>query len=314
MQAFYEKAESEDGSGSCSHPAQLGRTFYEKVWHWVSSHADIRITHNGVVRQYNLAEFEAAEQPDGTATASTSLSQAVDRIVTVDSTLRPAKSLLALRDSVRQRLSKERFSQQATTTDTISKSRALEQPTSIDPLRHVRRRPHVLPAITNDVETVFDDPPTDTTAPRLYASQSRIWQALTGHGIDLKKVPTMEFILLSLIASHGAAGVTQPDLTIMSGQDKRSVPHRTDELCRKGYIEKRPVQAGKLRTSLCVHKKFVSDDHFLTSGKVEDVFQYKKFVLSGFVHLLYNTLKDAGVVPTRDIRKRLVRKPCFTLI
>lgn len=168
------------------------------------------------------------------------------------------------------------------------------------------RAPRVLPSPSNDGETVFDDPPANTTAPRLFASQNRIWQALTGHGIDLKKVPTMEFVLLSLIASHGVAGVTQPDLTAMSGQDKRSVPHRTDELCRKGYIDKKPVQSGKLRTSLCVHKKFVSDDHFLTSGKVEDVFQYKKFVLSGFVHLLYNTLKDAGVVPTRDIRKLLV--------
>ena len=284
----------------------------------MSNHADIRITHNGVVRQYTLAEFETAEQPDATATASTtastSSSQAVDRVTTVNSTLKPAKSLLALHDSVRQRLNKERSSQQMITIDTTSNSYALERPTSIDTVRHVRRRPRVFPAITNDVETVFDDPPTDTTAPRLYASQSRIWQALTGHGIDLKKVPTMEFILLSLIASHGAAGVTQPDLTTMSGQDKRSVPHRTDELCRKGYIEKRPVQAGKLRTSLCVHKKFVSDDHFLTSGKVEDVFQYKKFVLSGFVHLLYNTLKDAGVVPTREIRKRLVRKPSAILM
>lgn len=168
------------------------------------------------------------------------------------------------------------------------------------------RAPRILPDPLNDDDTVFDDPPANTIAPRLFASQNRIWQALTGHGIDLKKVPTMEFVLLSLIASHGAAGVTQPDLTALSGQDKRSVPHRTDELCRKGYIDKKPVQSGKLRTSLCVHKKFVSDDHFLTSGKVEDVFQYKKFVLSGFVHLLYNTLKDAGVVPTRDIRKRLV--------
>lgn len=197
---------------------------------------------------------------------------------------------------MRQRLTKETLTLQDTNNEPANVS--LSQP--------LVRAPRVLPTLTHDGETVFDAPPTNTAAPRLFASQSRIWQALTGHGIDLKKVPTMEFVLLSLIASHGAAGVTQPDLTGLSGQDKRSVPHRTDELCRKGYIEKRPVQSGKLRTSLCVHKKFVSDDHFLTSGKVEDVFQYKKFVLSGFVHLLYNTLRDAGVVPTRDIRNRLV--------
>ncbi|XPS92777.1 hypothetical protein M3J09_002157 [Ascochyta lentis] len=299
VQAFYEKSHNEDGPSS---DPRLGRTFYEKVWHWVSSHADIRITHNGVLQHYSLAEFESAEDTGSVVAGDASLARSVDSVQKTEQTPGPAKSLSALRNSMRQRLVKEGLVSQPVTALATSLSQNTE---SEGPPPHTRRRPRVLPNIANDVETVFDDPPTNTTAPRLYASQSRIWQALTGHGIDLKKVPTMEFILLSLIASHGAAGVTQPDLTVMSGQDKRSVPHRTDELCRKGYIEKRPVQAGKLRTSLCVHKKFVSDDHFLTSGKVEDVFQYKKFVLSGFVHLLYNTLKDAGVVPTRDIRKRL---------
>ncbi|KAJ4342533.1 hypothetical protein N0V95_006934 [Ascochyta clinopodiicola] len=308
VQAFYEKSQDEDASRPSSRPNQLGRAFYERVWHWVSSHADIRITHDGVLRQYSLAEFEAAENTGTVVAGGASLSQSADSLQRTKQKQGPAKSLLALRDSIRQRVAKESLVPQPLTAPAISTIRQLasSQDANSDRLPlHAYRRPRALPVKANDVETIFDDPPTNTTAPRLYASQSRIWQALTGHGIDLKKVPTMEFILLSLIASHGAAGVTQPDLTVMSGQDKRSVPHRTDELCRKGYIEKRPVQAGKLRTSLCVHKKFVSDDHFLTSGKVEDVFQYKKFVLSGFVHLLYNTLKDAGVVPTRDIRKRL---------
>ena len=280
-------------------------------------HADIRIIHNGVTRQYTLAEFEAAEKSGASSTDTATSAQPVESTATVNLTPGPAKSLVALRDSVRQRLTKEGLFLQATTTrpssctqtSAPSPNAVPERQANVGSSQHVIRAPRILPATAKEIETVFDDPPTNTTAPRLYASQSRIWQALTGHGIDLKKVPTMEFVLLSLIASHGEAGVTQPDLTVMSGQDKRSVPHRTDELCRKGYIEKRPVQSGKLRTSLCVHKKFVSDDHFLTSGKVEDVFQYKKFVLSGFVHLLYNTLKDAGVVPTRDIRKRLVTPP-----
>lgn len=311
VHAFYEKPQSKDDLNSNTGSIQLGRNFYEKVWHWVSSHADIRITHNGAICQYTLAELEAAEQGNVT-TVSTRPADAIPKGTQIPA---PAKSLLALRDSMRQRLAKEvHISQQKTTYEPRSLAQFVplrppvsERLTGPRPQPNVTRMPRVLPTVTNDVEVVFDDPPTNITAPRLYASQSRIWQALTGHGIDLKKVPAMEFVLLSLIASHREAGVTQPDLTIMSAQDKRSVPHRTDELCRKGYIEKRPVQSGKLRTSLCVHKKFVSDDHFLTSGKVEDVFQYKKFVLSGFVHLLYNTLKDAGVVPTRDIRKRLVR-------
>ncbi|KAF1924163.1 uncharacterized protein M421DRAFT_424997 [Didymella exigua CBS 183.55] len=269
--------------------------------------------HHGVTRQYTLTEFEAAEKPGSTPNNTASAAAPTDSTNAVKETQDPAKSLLALRDSMRQRLIKEGLTPQTAATkkplglqsSSSSQDPAIEGPPNVSLSQQAVRAPRVLPSLSNDGDTVFDDPPADTPAPRLFASQNRIWQALTGHGIDLKKVPTMEFILLSLIASHGTAGVTQPDLTAMSGQDKRSVPHRTDELCRKGYIEKRPVQSGKLRTSLCVHQKFVSADHFLTSGKVEDVFQYKKFVLSGFVHLLYNTLKDAGVVPTRDIRKRL---------
>jgi hypothetical protein len=280
----------------------------------VTDHADIRITHNGVTRQYTLTEFEAAEKSEPTPSNAAPAAPPVPSTTAVKETSGPAKSLIALRDSMRQRLTKEGITSRSDAANhpeaqhlLPSQDLGLDRQSTAQLPQRLIRLPRVLPSPSNDGETVFDDPPANTTAPRLFASQNRIWQALTGHGIDLKKVPTMEFVLLSLIASHGAAGVTQPDLTAMSGQDKRSVPHRTDELCRKGYIDKKPVQSGKLRTSLCVHKKFVSDDHFLTSGKVEDVFQYKKFVLSGFVHLLYNTLKDAGVVPTRDIRKRLVR-------
>jgi hypothetical protein len=279
----------------------------------VTDHADIRITHNGVTRQYNLTEFEAAEKSEPIPSNAASAAPPVLSTIAMKETTRPAKSLIALRDSMRQRLTKEGVKSRS---NAAKLSQAQNISSSQDPgadghsstgsSQRLVRAPRVLPSQSNDGETVFDDPPANTTAPRLFASQNRIWQALTGHGIDLKKVPAMEFVLLSLIAAHGEAGVTQPDLTAMSGQDKRSVPKRTDELYRKGYIDKKPVQSGKLRTSLCVHKKFVTDDHFLTSGKVEDVFQYKKFVLSGFVHLLYNTLKDAGVVPTRDIRKRLV--------
>jgi transcription factor C subunit 3 len=312
VEAFYKTAQDDTGLESRTESTRLGRPFYERVWLWVSNHTDIRIIHNGGVHQYSLAEFEAAENAETRTNSAAATAQSIDPASTAYKPAPPANSLLGLRDSMRQRLAKEGLYPQtaASITSSTQQSLPLQDLTSARSTDKILQAPHrtprILPTTGHDGQTIFDDPPTTTTAPRLYASQSRIWQALTGHGIDLKKVPTMEFVLLSLIASHGAAGVTQPDLTVISGQDKRSVPHRTDELCRKGYIEKRPVQAGKLRTSLCVHQKFVSDDHFLTSGKVEDVFQYKKFVVSGFVHLLYNTLKDAGIVPTRDIRKRLV--------
>lgn len=218
----------------------------------------------------------------------------------------PSAALSTLGGTLRERLANER--QQSTTTVT-EHPRALHTTS----LRQVPRKDPKCAATI--VPPIFDDPDPSLTTPRLYASQSRIWQALTGHGIDLKKVPSMEFVLLSLIAARGSDGITQPELTASSGQDKRSVPHRTKELARKGYIVKIPVQADGQRTSLCVHIKFVSQSHFLSSSKVEDVYKENTFVLSGFVHLLYSKLKDAGVVPSRDIRKKLVRVqfPCGTI-
>jgi hypothetical protein len=292
----------------------LGRTFYEKLWKWVTTHSDIRIIHNGQVYHYSLAEFEIAEQPETArpelaSTGINSLSSPPPAIRVVQ----PAESLLALRAALRQRLPTEGLdahssgclSQSASQSELLDLQNGTQERT-VGARNVTARQPRKMPDANRVGGAVFDEPTSTTQAPRLYASQNRIWQALTGHSMDLKKVPTMEFALLSIIAANGANGITQPDLTHVSGQDKRSVPHRTDELARKGYIVKNPVQAGKARTSLCVHRKFISQNHFTSSGAVEDVFQEGTFVASGFMQLLYNQLKDAGVVPTREIRKRLV--------
>ena len=105
---------------------------------------------------------------------------------------------------------------------------------------------------------------------RLYATENRMWYALTGHGPDPSRVRSFDFEILSIIAAWGAKGILQHDLVRISGQDKRSLPHRTDRLCEDGYIEKTRVtaltkEAGgtrKLPTSLCTLKRFAKDaDH-----------------------------------------------------
>ncbi|CAO2655378.1 Nn.00g104420.m01.CDS01 [Neocucurbitaria sp. VM-36] len=276
----------------------LGRTFHERVWDWVCTHSDIRITYKDEIKHYSLSEFEAAElgeTGETDTTGATSITGRQPPETSTNRTIQPSKCLLGLRDTLRERLSKEGHDSRTLTTVTTQASTSTS----------LRRIPRNIPKRPHAATPVFDEPESTIAAPRLYASQNRIWQALTGHGIDLKKVPSMEFALLSLIAAHGANGITQPDLTRLSGQDKRSVPHRTNELVRKGYIVKNPVQAGKIRTSLCVHTKFISQGHFLSSGAVEDVYQEGTFVLSGFVQLLYSKLQGAGIVPTRNIRKLL---------
>lgn len=276
--------------------------FYAKLWQWVTTNSDIRIIHNNQVHHYSLTEFETAEASE-TIRSDIASNDTVAPSPIVVQKLQPAQPLLTLRANLRQRLAGESHNAR-TSNKSCPTSSAIED--GVQGQTIAQRCPRTLPEDEHISGAIFDEPTSTTSAPRMFASQNRIWQALTGHSMDLKKVPTMEFALLSLIAANGANGITQPDLTQFSGQDKRSVPHRTDELARKGYIVKNPVQAGKVRTSLCVHTKFVTHNHFTTSGAVEDVFQVGTFVASGFVQLLYNTLRDAGVVPTRDIRKRMV--------
>ncbi|KAH9871262.1 hypothetical protein IAQ61_005441 [Plenodomus lingam] len=301
IQKFYEplKDDVQSSYGTSTRPSLpaegLGRKFYENVWTWVSGHADMRIIYQKEVRHYTLSEFEAAELHETGTCGGTSMTVSDQPACRPDNkSKRPTKALLSMGKAIREYLVKEGKDDRAgAIVATLTPDRA--------PLRQPR---HALVS-GYDAESVFDDPESTITAPRLYASQGRIWQALTGHGIDLKKVPSMEFVLLSLITARGSEGIAQTDLIRASGQDKRSVPHRTDELARKGYIVKVPVQAGKVRTSLCVHNKFASQSHFLASSAQEDVYREDSFVLSGFVHLLYNTFKDAGVVPTRELRTRL---------
>ena len=110
---------------------------------------------------------------------------------------------------------------------------------------------------------------------RLYASKNRMWQALTGHGPDSSKVKSLDFICLSIIAACGAKGILQHDLVRISGQDKRSLPARTDRLNDCGYVEKKRVSVQLfnpkrlLHTSQCTLKRFVnkiSDEKQQTSG------------------------------------------------
>lgn len=250
------------------------------------------------IREYSLSEFEALEQNAANKATGASLNDSDDAVgASLIESQQPSPALLVMQETLLEGLKEEMFD--------LDESSSSETQILVTSPSH-RSSHKFLQGAHEDITPIFDDPESTPTAPRLFASQNQVWHALTGHEQDLKRVPSMEFALLSLIAARGVDGITQPELTLLSRQDKRSVPHRTDELTRKGYIKKTPIQTGKIRTSLCVHNKFFSHDHFSTSSAVEDVFQEGAFVLSGFVHLLYRQLKDSGIVPTREIRARLV--------
>ncbi|KAI1425917.1 hypothetical protein F5Y12DRAFT_326549 [Xylaria sp. FL1777] len=82
---------------------------------------------------------------------------------------------------------------------------------------------------------------TSKVRPRLHVSEERQWRTIAGHGPDLKRVPLFEWRALVDIASVKGKGILQGDLVRLTGQDKRSLPTRTDALARKGYIIKQPV-------------------------------------------------------------------------
>lgn len=95
---------------------------------------------------------------------------------------------------------------------------------------------------------------------RLCTGEDRVWYAIAGHGIDYKRIPPLEFQALSAIAGQGHKGVLQPDVTKLTGQDKRSLPKRTDNLAKNGYIVKHNVIARGTKTSLLKLKKFAGDN------------------------------------------------------
>lgn len=88
-----------------------------------------------------------------------------------------------------------------------------------------------------------------TFRPRIHPSEDLVWQTLTRHGVDYKRVPVLEWKCLLGIASVRGEGILQSDLRRLVDQDKRSLPKRTDSLARKGYIAKRTIVVSRMKTS-----------------------------------------------------------------
>ena len=64
------------------------------------------------------------------------------------------------------------------------------------------------------------------------------------------------FKCLEVIGRHREEGLIQPELTVLTKQDKRSIAMRTTMLKENGYIEKIGVLAKKVNTSKLTLTKF----------------------------------------------------------
>ena len=148
---------------------------------------------------------------------------------------------------------------------------------------------------------------------RIYASQDRIWRALTGHDADWRRIPKMEFDLLSTIAASGPEGILQGTLAKVSGQDKRSVPHRTDRLYANGYITKKKVMTNGSHTSLCIHRRFVKSEEKGTGDNAVQDLETHAILADGvvsygelFKSIFSQLAAHNNIMTLQDLRKSLV--------
>ncbi|KAJ5122371.1 hypothetical protein N7526_009308 [Penicillium atrosanguineum] len=155
----------------------------------------------------------------------------------------------------------------------------------------------------NTDESQDGAPPGPSSQFRIFVSTERMWFAIAGHEPDDNKVPNSEFALLSIIASHGANGVAQTELVKLSGQDKRSVPKRTDALVRKGYIEKRAIQIKAARTSLCTLRRFSQS----VIGEANDQNSQDRPMIdfAEFINNLFEILKKYSIITRNDLKRKL---------
>ncbi|OAP64951.1 hypothetical protein AYL99_00923 [Fonsecaea erecta] len=142
--------------------------------------------------------------------------------------------------------------------------------------------------------------------PRISLNEARIYHAICGHPPDISKVVPLEFELLSHIAAARSTGILQGDLVRASGQDKRSVPKRTDSLQKKGYITKEIVFRHGTRTSRLTLKKFAHNNTADAEPfhKLHSLPQHGS-TLRDVVRRIFDVLEDHNLISQTELAEEL---------
>ena len=237
--------QAQNGDQAFHHPniaSNVDRPFLEQVWKWLIQNPDIKLGSRAEHKQLTLSEVEARN-------AAIEKSEHSEQSIPIPLEINFSNS--------------------------IASSHVSDAPAIIQDGDSTESRQCTEIASTGAEDTMVVQSKKFDTGIRLYASKNRMWQALTGHGPDSSKVKSLDFICLSIIAACGAKGILQHDLVRISGQDKRSLPARTDRLHDNGYVEKKRVSVQLfnpkrlLHTSQCTLKRFVKkivDEKQQTSG------------------------------------------------
>lgn len=132
----------------------------------------------------------------------------------------------------------------------------------------------------------------------IWTTRDRVWQTLTGHGVDFKRIPPLEFKALGFIAASGEKGILQPELIHVTGQDKRSLPKRTDNLAKNGYIDKTVVWIKTQKTSLLRLTRFAPKE-------TTEIFSNGRLILENFLRTLCDLLKEGDLIPLLELEEKL---------
>ena len=252
--------------GEVQKTPNVDRPFLEYIWKWLIQSSDVSVGQHDQYRNLTLAEAEASYQlqqpsnPDGNLphTPSDSRDQVCrDEADIIDEIGSGEASAGDKEASTKPIASDQEMIGQPHVPATKSSDSGVFKAASVE-----KNQPIIAPENNGT-----PDEPVAEHAIRLFASEDRVWHALTGHGPDHTRVKELDLNLLSIISNHKAKGILQNDLVKISGQDKRSLPNRTDRLHEHGYIEKKKVVAviwdgrhnRKLPTSICVLKRFAKD-------------------------------------------------------
>lgn len=269
---------------------RIDRPFQERIWQWLVRHPECRLGLDGKGGLLSLSEVEQFNYD---------CSQRKDVEIDNDPPINDSKQNSSHKISPHQH---ESANNGASTTPPASEA------------AKIRRRKDIVNKQTSSEQEL-----------RLYTTEDRMWHTLTGHGPDVSKVPPHDFACLGIIAAHGPKGIIQPHLVKISGQDKRSVPARTQRLCDNGYIIKRPTQAEGSRTSLCILKRFAVDfrphepalaltwagpslgwvDPIATST-LHPCFRSGETDLSALSGAIFEILREIKIIAREDLKGRLV--------
>ena len=285
INTYYEKRPQDvDGRATCDDDDQpdrstfaIDRSFQEQVWKWLTCHPEIRVGKNREGNTLSLSEFEALNHSRNQQRPTSQKGDcSVPAQYTVTSISREAQAAPETTRDESRATAKGRSS----SSTAISKNSQKQNPSG---------------------------------NLRLYSSEYRMWQVAAGHEPDPSRVPALDFACLSIIAAQGPKGILQPELVTVSGQDKRSLPTRTDRLQQNGYIEKRPVLVSGSRTSLCTLKRFVTAqstaDGASTSTQEISLSHTQNDKVLDMLSLtrgVFDNLRDLEIITTDDLKKKLV--------